>query len=201
MYLAGLDIHDYLRRSPLTHAQGVEAIVWLTTFAGVYRGFRNHSKSHRHRLHAKHGLPSSHAETGISKPPGDTPNIGERPPRPLLLRILSPVVHGAIIATPTVYLIGTALGRLEQPEWFSNWSLPDTDLTVGKFAVLRTLACVANYGVLYLLKRVRKQIHAAVSPSKLSYCKFYSPVVKAASDKPTIPEQGPYSVVRHPMAA
>ena len=42
--------------------------------------------------------------------------------------------------------------------------MPDSDLTVGKFAALRTAACVANYGVLYLLKRVRQQIHAAVSP-------------------------------------
>lgn len=178
VYLAGLDIHDLLRKLPLSHSQGVEGLVWLTTFAGVYRGFRSHSKTHR-RLHGKHG-----SETGVSAPHADAGNIGERPPVPLLVKLLSPVVHVAIVITPAVYLVGTAYYRLEQPEWFSNWSLPDAGLTVGKFAALRTVACVANYGVLYLLKRVKQQIHVA-----------------AAAEKPTIPEEGPYSVVRHPMAA
>lgn len=182
VYIAGIDIHECLRRSPISHAKGVESIVWITTFAGVYRGFRNHAKSHRHKLHAKHGLPHTSSDTGIPQAPGA--NIGEKPPAPLLVRILSPVVHAAIIVTPTVYLVGTAWGGMEQPEWFSNWALRDLDLGVGQFAALRTLACAANYGLLYLLKRVRQEIHAA-----------------AASEKPSFPQEGPYSVVRHPMAA
>lgn len=161
VYIAGLDdVHSFLRRVPVSHAQGVEGIVWLTTFAGVYRGVRSHAKGRRHRAHAR-GLPANTAaSTGVPAPDGA--NIGEKLPTPLLVRVLSPVVHGAIVAAPAVYLLGTAWNRMEQPEWLEAWSLPHPELTVGKFAALRTLACVANYGVLYILKRVRKQLHAAV---------------------------------------
>lgn len=163
VYIAGLDVHEFLRRSPISHAKGVESIVWLTTFAGVYRGFRSHAKGRRHGLqHAKHGLPHANSDTGIPQPPGGTGNIGEKLPTPLLVRILSPVAHAAIIAGPSVYLIGTAWGGMEQPEWFSNWALRGLDLDVGPFAALRTLACVANFGLLYFLKRTREQIHAVV---------------------------------------
>ncbi|EKM51489.1 uncharacterized protein PHACADRAFT_164835 [Phanerochaete carnosa HHB-10118-sp] len=182
VYIAGLNVYEILCRSPVSHAQGVESVVWLTTFAGVYRGFRNHAKGHRHRLHAKHGLPQTNLDTGIPQAPGA--NIGVKPPTPFLVKFLSPVVHAAIIVTPTVYLVSTAWGSMEQPEWFSNWALPDLDLEVGPFATLRTLACVANYGLLYILKRTRQQIHAASTP-----------------EKPSIPQEGPYSFVRHPMAA
>ncbi|GJE97185.1 hypothetical protein PsYK624_133980 [Phanerochaete sordida] len=181
VYIAGIDLQDCLRNSGISHAQGVEGIVWFTTFAGVFRGFASHARTHRHR-HPKHGLPHSSSDTGVPQAPGH--NIGEQQPAPLVARVLSPVVHAAIILTPTVYVVGTAWGAMEQPEWFSNWALPDTDLGVGPYAALRTLACVANFGLLYVLRRTTQEIRAA-----------------AASEKPSIPQEGPYSVVRHPQAA
>ena len=166
VYIAGLDVHDLLARSPVSHAKGVESIVWLTTFAGAYRGLRGH-RSRRHKHHAKHRSSSASADTGVAKPPGNAGNIGEKPPAPLLVRLLGPPVHALIIAGPAVYLIGTAFEGMEQPEWFSEWSLPYPDLDVGKFAMLRTFACVANYATLYLLRRVRKHIQAAVRTALL----------------------------------
>lgn len=162
MYFAGLDIHDVLRRSPLTHSQGVESIVWLTTLAGVVRAARRHARGAHHPNTRQH-LSADVGKTGVPSPlPELGKNIGHKPPPPLLVKILSPVAHGAILLSPAVYLIGTALCRLEQPEWFANWSLLDRDLSAGTKAALRTLACLINYGALILWKRASIEIRRAV---------------------------------------
>ena len=164
MYFAGLDIHDILRKSPVSHAQGVESIMWLTTLAGVVRAARRARKgktgsNHCHMGRHGRGLPSTTTDTGVAPPAGE--NIGEEKPLPLLLKVLSPLAHGAIILTPTVYLVSTVIGRMEQQDWFRDWELPDHELTQGKFAILRVTAAVANYSLLYLLKRVSKAVDAA----------------------------------------
>ena len=90
MYIAGLDIHDILRRSPLSHAQGVEGIMWLTTLAGVVRAARRARKGAlSHHCHAggrHHGLPSSvtasDTDTGVA-PPQPAPLARRRPRRAL----------------------------------------------------------------------------------------------------------------------
>jgi len=190
-YIAGLDnIHDLLRRLPISHDQGVESLVWVTTLAGVLHGARRHSKGSR----AVSGKGS--IGTGVSAP-NDGKNIGQKPPRPLLLKVLGPLAHGAIMITPVAYIVGTAWGRMEQPEWLSNWSLPHPELTVGWFAGLRTLACVVNIGALYLLKKTRKQLKAAVRSYGVNFAglRVY---VEGESIQPT---KGPYSIIRHPMSA
>ena len=167
MYIAGLDIHDVLRRSPLSHAQGIESIMWLTTLAGVVRAARrarkgalsNHCYAGRHHLPGSVGVTDT--ETGVAAPNEGKGNIGERPPAPLLFRVLSPLAHGAIVLTPTVYLASVALGRLEQPEWLAAWELPHPGLTQGWFAGVRVLAAIANYSALYYLKRVARAVDAA----------------------------------------
>lgn len=171
MYIAGLDIHDILRRSPLTHNQGVEGIVWLTTLAAVVRAARRHAKG-AHHPNTRRALSMDMGKTGIPSPTGE--NIGHKPAPPLLVKILSPVAHGVIIVTPLMYLVGTAWGRLEQPEWFSNWALPDIGaLSFGQLAALRTAACAINYGALYLWKRASHEIRRAVRVLPL---RFLSPI-------------------------
>lgn len=166
-YITGLDFHDILRRSPISHGQGVESMVWLTTFAGFYRGFRHarrvHKQSQRNRLFTPtSALTGADANTGIAPPAGA--NIGGHVPRPLLLKVLQPVVHGAFVLVPAVYLVGTAFGKFEQPEWFTQFELPWPNLTVGKFAMLKTAACVAHIVIGSYLNRVRKAIFDAVCP-------------------------------------
>ncbi|PSR74824.1 hypothetical protein PHLCEN_2v9538 [Hermanssonia centrifuga] len=153
-YIAGLDVNDILRRSPLSHEQGVESIVFLTTLVSIGGGIRNHLKAssrHRHHGHV--------TNTGIAAPSGK--NIGDKQHVPLSIKILGPLAHGFIFIPPVMYLAGTALGRLQQPDWIYAFSLPSDDLTVGQLATVKTLAAFAHFGVLYLLKHTRKHFRAA----------------------------------------
>jgi hypothetical protein len=167
MYLAGLDIHDLLARSPVSHATGVEGIVWWTTVAGVVRTVRRHTGKGAHHPHTRRVLPTDEAMTGIPQPVDAklSVNIGQKPPTPLLVKILSPLAHGFIIVTPLVYIIGTGIEKLNQPEWFTNWALPDGEDYVGfgGLAAVRTIASIANYSVFSLWKRASKELRRAVS--------------------------------------
>lgn len=176
MYIAGLDIHDVLRRSPLTHSQGVEGIVWLTTLAAVVRAARRHAKG-AHHPNTRHQFSTDVGKTGILSPPSLTgTNIGHKPAPPLLVKIISPVAHGVIMGLPLVYLAGTAWCKLYQPEWFSNWALPDVDaLSFGQLATLRTVACAINYGALYLWKRASYEMRRAVCFNVFFHC-LYTPL-------------------------
>jgi len=186
MYIAGLDVHDLLARSPLSHAQGVEGIVWWTTLAGVLRAVRRHTGKGAHHPNTRRILPTDVGKTGVPAPLHDTKNIGYKPSPPILVKILSPLAHGFIILTPVVYLLGTGFGRLEQPEWFSNWSLMDGEdaFGFGGLATIRTLACIVNYGALNLWKQASREIRRA-----------------SLSPEPSLPQDGPYSIVRHPMSS
>ncbi|KAF7797469.1 hypothetical protein EIP86_008666 [Pleurotus ostreatoroseus] len=149
MYIAGLDIdvHAILRRSPVSHNQGVEGLMWLTTLAGVVRAAR---RLHSARGHCRHHA-GADTETGIAAPRA---HHGAHP-APLALRVLSPLAHAATVLTPAVYLVSTALERMEQPEWFADCALPDHELTQGRFALLRVAAALANLGLLSFAKRIR----------------------------------------------
>lgn len=164
MYIAGLDIHDILRRSPLSHNQGIESIMWLTTLAGVVRAARRAAKGrsvhHFHYGRTSAHLPATTDNTGVAAP-AQGQNIGSARPVSTLLKVLSTAAHGAIIVTPAVYLAAVAFGRLEQPEWFAEAALPYPNLTQGYFASLRVTAAIANYTCLYFLKRVSKAADAA----------------------------------------
>lgn len=160
MYIAGLniDVHAILRRSPVSHTQGVEGLMWLTTFVGVVRAARRIRKARgAHHCSHQHHADAASAETGVPAPPHT--HASRR--APLALRIFSPLAHAAIILTPAVYLVSTAYERMEQPEWFADWALPDHELTQGRFALLRVAAALANIGLLSLSKRARKALGAS----------------------------------------
>ena len=149
-----------------SYGERVDGFDWDALFRAcpaLFRGFASHARAHRHRR-TQHGLPHSSSDTGVPHAPGH--NIGERQPAPLVVRVLSPVVHAAIVLTPTVYVVGTAWGAMEQPEWFSNWALPEVDaLSFGQKAALRTFACVINYGALYLWKKASRELRRTVRVS------------------------------------
>ncbi|KAI0699118.1 hypothetical protein BC835DRAFT_598107 [Cytidiella melzeri] len=187
MYIAGLDIHDLLARSPVSHTTGVEGIVWWTTVAGLVRTVRRHTGKGVHHPHTRRTLPTDVGKTGVPEPQGLRDlNIGQQPPPPLLLKVLSPIAHAFIILTPVAYVVGTGIGKLNQPEWFSNWALPDGEDYVGfgGLAAVRSIACVVNYSVFSWWKRSSNELRrAGINP------------------EPIFPQEGPYSVVRHPMSS
>ncbi|KAI0086545.1 hypothetical protein BDY19DRAFT_960482 [Irpex rosettiformis] len=186
VYIAGLNIHDILARSPLSHQTGVEGIVWWTTVAGVVRTVRRHANGQFHHPHTRRALPTEAGKTGIPEPPNAEKNIGHKPPVPLLVKILSPVAHGFIILAPLAYIIGTGIDRLNQPEWFSNWALPDGEdyFGFGGFAAVRTISSVVNLAVYSLWKRAANEARRV-----------------ALNPDPTFPQEGPYSIIRHPVSA
>ncbi|KAI0345753.1 hypothetical protein BDW22DRAFT_1353339 [Trametopsis cervina] len=186
MYFAGLDIHELLARSPISHATGVEGIVWWTTVAGVVRTVRRHTGKGAHHPHTRGALSTDVGDTGVPSPFNDNKNIGKKAPTPLLVKILSPLAHGFIVLTPVAYVLGTGIQRLNQPEWFYNWALPDAEdyIGFGGLAAVRTIACVINYGVFSWWKKSSQELRRA-----------------ALGPEPTVPQNGPYSVVRHPMSS
>lgn len=163
VYIAGLNINDILARSPVSHATGVEGIVWWTTVAGVVRAVRRHTGKQFHHPHTRRALPTDVGKTGVAEP-HDALNIGHKPSPPLLVKILSPVAHGFIILTPLAYIIGTGIEKLNQPEWFSNWALPDGEDYVGfgGLAAIRTISSIVNLTVYSLWKRSANEVRRAV---------------------------------------
>ena len=137
MYIAGLNPHFGLSQLPLSHNQGVESIAWITTLAGVVLTYRLGKEA------SKQTKDSGPASTTSLTP---------------FQKVLTPI-HGLSTWGPVaIYLVGTALNRLEQPDWFADWELPRGDLSVGWHAGIRTLACVVNAGSYYLISQAFKHL-------------------------------------------
>jgi hypothetical protein len=117
MYIAGLN---------LSHAQGIESMVCLTTAAQIFIASRQHRAAVRH----------AESEGGsVIKLPAS-----------LAGRIVTPIHAAAVAVPPLVYLGSVILNGLIQPAWIQCWRLP-FEISVRQEAWLRTAACVAALGM------------------------------------------------------
>ena len=138
MYIAGLN---------LSHTQGVESIVCLTTAVHIITFAR---QSHAAIQHA-----NKDAGAVI------------RSPTSLIGRIVSPI-HSAAITIPTVVYLGSVVvNGFVQPAWIQRWRLPE--IGIGEEAWVRTAACVVALGISRLtgatFNSLGKQFHyIGVSP-------------------------------------
>src|SRR5882762_565198 len=95
MYIAGLY---------LSHAQGIESIVCLTTAAQIFIASCVHKASVKR---------------------GEAAGPVVRSPTSLTGRIITPI-HGASTVVPTlVYFVSVIANGLVQPGWIQRWRLPD----------------------------------------------------------------------------
>ena len=118
MYIAGLY---------LSHAQGVESIVCLTTAAQFFIASRQHKATAR-RAETEGG--------SIVKMP--TSVVG---------RIVTPIQIASFVVPTVVYFASVVTNRMVQPAWMQRWRLP-LEVSVGQEAWLRTAACLAAFGML-----------------------------------------------------
>jgi hypothetical protein len=116
MYIAGLY---------LSHAQGIESMVCLTTVTQIVIAARQHRAAIK-RADSEGGsivkLPESFAG-----------------------RIVTPI-HAAAVVVPTLVYVGSVIiNGLVQPSWIERWRLPEVGVKEEAWA--RTAACVAALGI------------------------------------------------------
>ncbi|KAI0785251.1 hypothetical protein C8Q75DRAFT_776579 [Abortiporus biennis] len=172
MYFAGLRCPHRLSDLPLTHDQGVESIVFLTTLGGLFLACGMTQKA----------LKIANAEGGHPKPATTSSS------KCLWHRFVNKAQLFGTWGPPHVYIIGTALNRMEQPDWFSDWALPTFDLGFGGIAIVKTLACVVNGAAICLAYHSFKHLGN-------NFC------FTGVREKTKTVETGPYSVIRHPLYA
>ncbi|KDQ62294.1 hypothetical protein JAAARDRAFT_54268 [Jaapia argillacea MUCL 33604] len=140
MYIAGLRLPYDL---PITHENGVESIVVLTTLALTFKVLR----------HIKVGTAKAKAEAG---------EIKSMPRSPWGVR--ATYLHAIAAFVPTlVYTGAVALNGFAQPTWMEDFGFSQS-ISVGEKAGLRTIACIANLGLWKLWDGVYKHIGTQLAP-------------------------------------
>jgi hypothetical protein len=132
MYIAGLH---------LSHAQGIESIVCLTTLAQMVSASRQ----------LKAAMKRANSEGGSIV----------KLPESLAGRLVTPI-HGAAVTVPTLVYFGSVIiNGLVQPAWIQRWRLPE--IGVREEAWARTVACVAAFGISMFMRTaynyLGKQFH------------------------------------------
>jgi hypothetical protein len=117
MYLAGLH---------LSHVQGIESIVCLTSVAQIFIGLRQHATI----------IKRADAEGGSVI----------KSPKSVVGRFVTPIHFTAAVIPVLLYLGSVAANRLVQPAWLQRWRLP-YNIGVEEEAWVRTAACVASFGI------------------------------------------------------
>lgn len=117
MYIAGLY---------LSHTQGVESIVCLTTVVQFFIASRQHRAVAR-RAETEGG--------SIVKMPTSVAG-----------RIVTPMQLASFVVPTVVYFASVVTNGMVQPAWMQRWRLP-FEISVGREAWLRTAACLAAFGI------------------------------------------------------
>jgi len=160
MYIAGLN---------LSHNQGLESLVWVSTIGGFY-----------YQIKKSYGIVKLASAKGGDFKPVPTPFLGK----------LAGMAHGIALFGPLLkYIIETPINGFEQPaaaSWTSEYALPDDNISVGTKAAIRFagafiyLGCSKFVGVAY--------DHLG---SQWGFIGVRS--------KPKLVNTGPYRYVRHPL--
>jgi len=159
MYFAGLNIN---------HNNGLEGLVWLSTAGGL--GYQ----LYKARLVAK----LASAKGGKLK----TKRIGN-------FATVSTIIHSTAFFAPLIaYIVSTALNAFEQPDWLTEFALPDDNVSIRDKANARTIAAVAFIGLSKLAASAYDHLGAQWAGI-------------GVRENGRVVASGPYRYIRHPMYA